>query len=221
MQSKTLKQCLAFSLLLAALAWPATSVKPQDRKWVPIDAELAIKGACPKPISLTLTAAKPLSFDPADFNSGQVSQLHATGLGDPGSDRNYLHTFRWKRPDRCCQITKAILTVKMKSNQRGITTTSSDAGNDGIAIMHNHLVAAPYNEAVYSGINRPFPVGQPATKTWNLNAAVLSYINTTGNLSFAVQDDTTVVSATLQLWGCCLSDSPAKAIELTGPREQK
>src|SRR5213079_1714432 len=101
----------------------------------------------------------------------------------------------------------------MKSNGPGQSQNSADAGNDGIAIMHAGVVVAPYNEAVYSGISRPFGVGQVAIKTWNLTGAALSNLNASGYLSFAVQDDTSVQSATLQLWGCCLTTPRREAVE--------
>ena len=71
--------------------------------------------------------------------------------------------------ERCCQITKAILTVNMKSNQRGQSKTSSDAGNDQIAIMSNGNPVSPFNELVYSPPPAwSFNLNQPATKSWPL-----------------------------------------------------
>ena len=116
--------------------------------------------------------------------------------------------------ERCCQITKAILTVNMKSNQRGQSKTSSDAGNDQIAIMSNGNPVSPFNELVYSPPPAwSFNMNQPATKSWPLNQTALDKINAFGRLSFGVGDDTRVESATLQLWGCCLS---ADAPEIVG-----
>jgi len=209
MQSQILKRSLAYALLLASLAlWPASSPS-QQRKAAPVNQELAVvpQAGCPKPISLTLTA-KPPSFFSGDFSQGPNSQLsapHMTALGQQTADMNFLYTFQWTKDQKCCQITRAVLTVKMKSIQGGQTTKSSDAGNDGIAIMYQGNVLAPYNEGVYDGVPRPFNPGQLATKQWVLNPAALNIINTQGRLSFAVQDDTSVLSATLQLTGCCLS----------------
>ena len=207
MQSQTIIRCLAYLLLVATLTLPAASAQQQERKAaLPIDKEIPIvKGDCPRPIALTLTATNPTSFDPADFAQGQLNAPHMTGLGDTSINKNFLYTFKWKRDERCCQITKAVLTVKLRANQAGQAATSADAGNDGIAIMHLGNVVPPYNESVYSNVPKPFPVGQPATKTWNLTGAALNNINAFNKLSFAVQDESRVDSATLQLWGCCLS----------------
>jgi hypothetical protein len=208
MLSQTLKRHLVYPLLVASFALSAASPRSQERRGVPIANELPVaQGSCPKPVAVTLTASPP-SFFAGDFTQGPNSQLsspHMTALGQQTPDHNFLYTFQWAAGERCCQITRAVLTVKMKSILGGQTTTSSDAGNDGIAIMYQGQAVAPYNEAVYSGIPRPFNPGQLATKQWVLNQAALNIINTQGHLSFAVQDDTSVVSATLQLTGCCLT----------------
>jgi hypothetical protein len=138
---------------------------------------------------------------PSDVPKGVNYQ---TSLNYTGADKAYLHTFVWKHEQRCCQITSAILTVHMKANQPGQSTSSSDAGNDNISILHAGQVVQPYNERVYS--HWPFPAGQTATKTWTLNATALGIINSTGMLTFYVEDDTSVTSATLQLSGCCLTN---------------
>ncbi|MEK6336012.1 MAG: hypothetical protein AABM67_13870 [Acidobacteriota bacterium] len=212
MQRQTLKRFLGYSLVVASFALLATSAKPQERKAPPNNELPIVKGDCPHPIALTLTAANPTNFVAADFAPAQVNAQHMTGLGDTSINKNFLYTFQWKREQRCCQITKAILTVKMRSNQSG-QSGNSDASNDGIAMMHLGNVVAPYNEAIYSNVTKPFVLGTPASKTWTLNAAALNNINTSGNLSFAVQDDTRVESATLQLWGCCLSTPRPEASE--------
>jgi len=210
MHSKTLKRFLAYSLLLAALALPAASVKPQQRNGPPRDELPIVRGDCPQPLTnLTLTAPNLMSFDPADFMPGQVSAPHMTGLGDPSVNENYLNTFViWKKDKKCCQITKAKLIVNMKANSSCQSHTGFDAGNDAINIMHAGLTVSNYSGYLYPGTG-PCNVGQTATYTQTLNAAALDAINQSGELSFAVQDDTQVVSATLQVWGCCLTPAPA------------
>jgi len=215
MQKQTLKRFLRYSLVLASFALLAPSAKPQERKALPNYGLPIVKGDCPRPIALTLTATNPTSFDAADFSAAQLAAPHMTGLGDTSINKHFSYTFHWKRDERCCQITRAILTVKMKSNQAGQLRTSPDAGNDGIAIMYNRNVVPPYNELVYIGPPPAwsFNVNQPAVKTWTLNPAALNAINASGRLSFDVQDDTRVESATLQLWGCCLTTARPEASE--------
>ena len=218
MHSKTLKRYLAYSLLVASLILPTTSVKPQQRKVSPNELPPIIKPDCPSPIvPFTLTAPQLMSFDATDFSQAQLNAPHMTGLGDPSSDEYFLHTFVWKREKRCCQITKARLTVNMKANSTCQSHTGHDAGNDSIVIMYNTLTVPNYVDYIYSG-SGSCNAGQTATYTRDLNATALANINQSGRLSFAVQDDTQVVSATLQLWGCCLG---ANTPETAGYATQK
>jgi hypothetical protein len=223
MQSQTLKRYLAYSLLLvASCALSAASTSAQDRRTqqlqdrnaLPINVALpVVQSECPRPVTLTLTAANPMTFVASDFNPQQVAQAHMSGFGDTAIDKNFLYTFQWRKEGQCCQITKAVLTVNMRSNGPGQSSSSADAGNDGIALMHAGAVVAPYNEAVYSNVPKPFVAGQLATKTWVLTGAALNNLNASGLISFAVQDDTSVVSATLQISGCCLSTPKTATVE--------
>ena len=157
--------------------------------------------ACPAPFSVTLNANTPYVL-PSDLPSGANYQ---TSLNYTGADKSYFHTFVWKHERRCCQVTSAVLTVHMKANQPGQSNTSSDAGNDNITLWHAGQVVQPYNERIY-GPPYPFPAGQTATMVWNLNATALGILNSSGALTFGVEDDTSVTSATLQLTGCCLTN---------------
>lgn len=154
--------------------------------------------ACPRPITLTLNATPPNVFT-GDFGAVALAAPRA-GLNDAVANKFFLYTFQWKSEGKCCQITSAVLTVKMKANILGTAPppTSSDAFNDTIAVVQMGT-----SERVYGSTS--FPAGTLATKTWNLTGAVLNNINANNRLSFAVQDDTNVLSATLQLWGCCLT----------------
>lgn len=224
MQRRTLKRFLAYSLLVASLALAAASAKPQERQAQPLNGAVPIvKGECPRPIALTLTAGTPY-VDKADFTPDQLKG-NIAGLGNLVSNKSFLHTFQWKQDERCCEITRAVLTVKMKSNQPGYSLSDNQAGNDGIAIMHAQAAVQPYSQAVYGGfpgpvsgapaVTYPFPVGQPSVKTWTLTGQALQNLKTNRRLSIYVQDDTTIESATLQIWGCCLSTQQKEAESLT------
>lgn len=198
------RSILALPLAAAALLGAAPLLAQAQERAVAGEAEtLPVRpAACPAPFSVTLNANTPYVL-PSDVPRGVNYQ---TGLNYTQPDKAYLHTFVWKHEQRCCQITSALLTVKMKALQPGQSNTSSDAGNDNISIVHGGQVVQPYNERIYNGINHPFPIGQMATKIWNLNAAALGTLNSTGTLTFYVEDDTSVLSATLQLTGCCLTN---------------
>jgi len=206
MQSQKLKRFLVYSLLIASFAQSAASASSQERKAAPGNDELPIiKSPCPKPISLTLTANTP-NVVTTDFSADQLAGPRAW-LNDPAINKHFLYTFHWTNDQRCCEITQALLTVKMKANQGGVSKTSRDAGNDGIAVMLPTAVVA-YSDSVYSppgGPGWPFSAGATAVKSWSLSPAALNSLNATHNLSIYVEDDTMVTSATLQLSGCCLT----------------
>jgi hypothetical protein len=167
---------------------PATSVPPSTN-------------SCPAPVDLILSATTPNLFN-GDFPPALLAN-HAW-LNDSSIDKPFIHTFAWNPGHKCCQITKAVLTVRMQANQGGRSTNSSDAGNDNITLMHLGAAVLPYNERVFS--SWPFPAGQQTTKTWNLTGTALAIINSDHHESFLVEDDTQVKSATLQLIGCCLAN---------------
>lgn len=216
MQCKNLRRYLAISLIGISFALaPASWTKSQDRRVAQATSlELPVaQSACPRPISLTLTAANPPNVFAGDFAPVQLTS--PVGLNFTGPDKAFLYTFQWRREQGCCQITKAVLTVKMRSNLPGQSKTDHAAGNDAIYIMH--AGQSVYGEPVYS--QWPFPVNHPTVKQWTLSPAVLNNINTFGRLSLYLQDDTRVESATLQLTGCCLSTPPKGTTEAASPNQ--
>lgn len=168
----------------------------------PVAAVALPRSSCPAPLNLTLQGAAPIVLVTADFTPAQLN--NQVGFNYGGTDKQFLYTFRWDRRHKCCQITSAVLTLVMKANSGGQSSTSSDAGNDSFAMMHLG-VGVPGNSAgVYN--HWPFNPGQGSTRTLSLNAAGLAIINQENHLSLAVQDDTMVQAVTLQLSGCCLND---------------
>lgn len=151
----------------------------------------------PNPVNLTLNVITPTAQGP--FTAAQWA-LPRAGLNNNQPNHSFLGVFEWKpKLPKCCEFT-ATLTVNMQANQGGQSTKSSDAGNDLIGV--NGFPAA--ERAVYTG-PRPFSAGQTATYTWNLTPAALTQLENGGGLSFVVEDDTMVKSATLVLRGCCLN----------------
>ncbi|HYX23444.1 MAG TPA: hypothetical protein VFC23_04765 [Thermoanaerobaculia bacterium] len=193
---------LATAILLAA--GPAFA-QAQERT-VAAEAEAVARPVtCPAPFSVTLDAKTPYVLT-SDIGSIKNYQ---TSLGSPQKpDTAYLHTFVWKHERRCCQVTSAVLTVQMKALLPGQSTSSNDAGNDDISIIHAGVPVPPHNERVYTHppVNFPFAAGQTATKVWSLSPAALGLLNANGYLTLYVEDDTMVQSATLQLSGCCLTN---------------
>lgn len=200
--------------LAAAFLFGAIPAVAQERRIAGgNEVALPIRVACPKPLAATVSATTPNVLN-ADFTPGMLAAPRAV-VGGTLSDRSFLYTLQWKSEQRCCEITQAVLTVKMKSLQPGQSKTSPDAGNDGIAIMVSGSVAPPFSEPVYS--SWPFGVGQTATKSWTLTGLALNRLKANGTVSIYVQDDTTVESATLQIHGCCLSEPRRSAVEEASP----
>ena len=194
-----------FTLLLAAAVLPGAApllAQAQERA-IAVEAEtLPVRpAACPAPFMVTLNANTPNALA-SDVPRGVNYQ---TSLNYTQPDKAYIHTFVWRHEQKCCQVTGAMLTVKMKALLPGQAANSSDAGNDDIAIVHAGQVVQPFNERIYNG-PRPFPAGQMATKNWTLNPAALGILNSTGTLTLYVEDDTSVISAELKLTGCCLTN---------------
>jgi hypothetical protein len=94
----------------------------------------------------------------------------------------------------------------MKSNTPGTTATTADAGNDTIGVtVVGGVGAMPQPGGPVYGPTFPFPAGTLITKTFNITGTALAKLEIGNGLSFGVQDDTMVTSATLTLSGCCLS----------------
>ncbi len=204
-------------LAVAALALTAGPAAPQVPLSYPV-AELpgpriVRPPICPQPIHRILDASHPNVFR-GDFTPGELAQ--AVELGDPRPDRHYLHTFAWPA-GAGCTVTKAVLTVHMQANQ-----DSSGAGNDAIAVVYQGAVVPPYSAGIYP--STPFPAGQTATTTWDLQGAALANLNAGHRLSVYVEDDTRVLAATLDLTACCPAgaagapgcDDEAAAVDLDG-----
>jgi hypothetical protein len=203
-QTITRHSALALLLLVASFTPPAVLAQTQERKVAPPHEVPVLISGCPSPVTnLTLTATTPNVFN-ADFPQTLFNGQQFAWLNHPGINKPFLYTFQWKREERCCQISKAILTVKMKANEEG-TPGGFNASNDGIAIMHLGSSVLPFSQVVYTPPPTSFPAGHPSVKQWTLTGAALANLNSYRRLSMYVQDDTRVESATLQLWGCCLS----------------
>ncbi len=149
---------------------------------------------CPHPFSQTQSATNPANRDSTDFSGWNYHW--AAGLGDPSHNVVYGYTFKLNIPsDRlCCEITKAVLTLRLKCH-------GDIPSNDTWAIVHNgHGVMG-------TGGPIGWPVGcngQTKTVSYTASPMVLNYMNQDRRLSFSVQDDTTVLSASLTTSGCCV-----------------
>jgi len=156
--------------------------------------------SCPKPMYTIINSSSPY-FDSSEFSSGQLSNSQSN-FNYSIHDKRFVHTIRWKRKHKCCQVLKARLSVKVKSLTGGRSLQSRDAGNDSISIVKNGGTTI-ISDRIYN--NHPFPPGNVRTKSFSLSGSDLDWLNSTGKMSIYIQDDTSVLSIKLKLWICCLS----------------
>ena len=194
------------SALLLGLALPSIPALAQTLEVTEPNREVL----CPHPIkTLHLTATATPSINQQDFPNPLPAGQSVRPLGGAGVNGVFRYTFNWKAPDKlCCEITKAVLTVQLKWNGPG---GPSSAANDTISVIHNNAsipglggyIWGPNLQTPLAG-NNP-PAQQTKTITIPMNAAALAAATQGNHLSFSVQDDTTVVSATLDISGCCVT----------------
>lgn len=155
---------------------------------------------CPRPVHLVLNAtsgASPYMPDfPAQYQSGGLyGGLPASQFNQTQSDKWFGHTFNFKPGSGgCCSYQPGRLTVVYRSLMAGIN-------NDGSYVVHNGTAVSvtPTNQYIWSQTS-PVAVGQTTTKVFTIPPGIVAG----GRVSFIAQDDTAVVSAKLEISGCCL-----------------
>jgi hypothetical protein len=167
---------------------------------------------CPKPsrqqaINLTASAPSPATPTAADFPTSSCSAGWESNFGGTTSDRCFKHTFTWKAPGPECRCLAGELTIRYKALQGGPAGSSSSA-NDTVAIFSGGTVVPGTSQALYSG-SGAVTTGQTGTKTIRLSCDMLR----NNRLSFLVQDDTSVTSATLHIVYCCPPCPPGQVEE--------
>jgi hypothetical protein len=196
----------AAATLVLGLTIPSTATLAQTLQVI----EPSRESLCPHPIkTLSLAATATPSLNAQDFSNPLPAGQGVRPLGGAGSNQVFRYTFNWKVPDKmCCEITKAVLVAHVRWNGPAGPST---AGNDTISIVHNNA-SVPGNggyiwganlSTQYNGAAPPNPLTK--TITIPLNPAALAIANQGNHVSFSVQDDTTVESATLEISGCCVN----------------
>lgn len=206
-----MKKLFCLALVLAALGLagfgvaqetPEARVAP-DSKPVP----------CPIPMPINLSASSGAAPHGADFPA-QCSAGYTSTLNWTKADTCFRYTFRWKPLTECCQCISATLTIKYTALQDCQSATSSGAGNDDSMSRQSATSSGACNDSVSLWSNGsaipgtsqplyttfPFNTGQTGSKSIPIKCEWLK----NNRLSFIVQDDTAVTSATLNVVGCCV-----------------
>jgi len=165
--------------------------------------DLANANTCPAPMTQKLVVKPTDPIEAADMpNEWQAGN----GLNGTKTNTFYGHTFRWNTRGRCCQVTRAVLTVNFKALQNG-SFNGPNAFNDTISVTDGGMIVAVGISGdgriwPQAGLASNFPAGNTTSKTITItNPSILA----SGRLSFYVQDDTAITGATLTITGCCLN----------------
>lgn len=139
-------------------------------------------------------------FPPNTWNyPPQISARQiASGYNDHTQNRMFLETLRFKR-DKNCTVKAAQLSVRVKAGSRNNDTFGIAAGGQAV-----------YSTRIWGSGDNP---SQGKTLNYNLGSLsgnILSHMNSTGRLSFYVEDDTTVQSARLTVKFKCSVPGPGK-----------
>lgn len=158
---------------------------------------------CPDPQTITLTASAPSAavVDPSQFPPPQNPE---PSFGGTTPNRVFQHTFQFKLPqNKCCQCTGVTLTLKLKALQDALDPrhTAANASNDKWYIYKDGKLCGSSYGWVYDS---PVSQGTVITKTIQIPCECLVLSDGAGKLTFVVQDDTSVQSATMTVKGCCV-----------------
>lgn len=151
--------------------------------------------ACPFPFTVHLSGGPSGPAAPilSQFPAALRPLIGGSVWNQTAADKQFGHTFRFNPMTKeCCVITSGLLTLHLKALIGGSGPTSA---NDGVNVYVGGVqigAQTPWTSSVVAGATR--------TMTFNLTANNL----TSGFVSFYVQDDTAVVSAELDLTGCCI-----------------
>jgi hypothetical protein len=206
-----MKSLLTLALVAVALGVLPSPCAAQGERRVQLDAispvQLCPKGTQSQVINLTASApaaATPYVQDfPANCGLGWEPSFGGTSINEC-----FRQTFTWKAPGPGCTCQSGVLTLHFKALQGGPANSSSSA-NDDFVIYSGGSPVPGTSQRLFSGA---VTTGQTGTKTIRLSCDMLK----NNRLSFLVEDDTSVTSASLQVTYCC-SPCPQGQVQETFP----
>jgi hypothetical protein len=179
--NKPLSTIAAAIFMVSAVSLGAGAAKaqaPETERMVPPG--LAVP--CPNPVHYVITRPTAAgSQQPASL--GTYNQL--------AINQSFKDVFSFKPPHgQCCQFSRGTLKVTYKALQSGDDKHVATSWDDQGGLGPHPLIWGP----------GPVTAGQIKTVPYTLTPAMLA----SGSVTLFVQDDTAVVSATLEITGCCL-----------------
>ena len=187
MKNSLITNALLLVCLAAGATW-AQEVRPSG-----------VQVPCPYPITVHLSAGPSGPAAPvlSQFPVNLRPLIGGSVWNQTAIDKQFGHTFRFNPLTKeCCAMTSGTLTLHLKALLGG---PGASAANDGVNVYVGGVQIAavtPWTSSVLTGATRTIPIPIAAN---NL---------TSGFVSFYVQDDTAVVSAELDLTGCCVTKRP-------------
>jgi len=156
---------------------------------------------CPHPVRIVIEGEKhPPTPDPAAFGSTLFPLVTGSQWNQTAVNKAFGTTFHFPAPGQgkeCCLMTEGTLVVTLKALQGG-GINSPTSWNDDIVVF-SPLTNKFWNKRAWSQTNA-VNTGDTETLTIPIPASALQ----TGIVNLYVEDDTAVVSAHLELKGCCL-----------------
>jgi len=194
---RTTTIALLAALLLATAPMTAQELRAAqevqaDRRPIP-----PVVVPCPFPTKLTIPTGRTPTPVPAQFPPSFQPNLAGSMFNQTAADKHFGHTFTVPvQPRVCCLWNSGVLTVTIKALQSGSAHGAASA-NDAVHVVNAGAIVASQQPWLTTGVT----AGTVTTVTFPIPANVLN----TGMVSFYVQDDSAVVSASLTVEGCCLS----------------
>jgi len=155
---------------------------------------------CPRPFSTVIVGENsPPAPNAAAFSAIGINPTTVSGSqwNQTQVNKAFGTTFHFPAPGKdCCLMTYGVLIVKLKALQGGGTGSSSSWNDDIVVFSGTHKDG---NQRIWSQ-TAPVHTGDMTQLQFPLSAQTLQ----SGVVSLYVEDDTAVVSAHLELRGCCI-----------------
>lgn len=207
-----MKPSVALALALVALGVLPSPDAAQEERKIPSEETPTPVELCPRPsqkqwVNMTISAPSAATPNPADFPAS-CGFGWEPNFGGTKLDTCFRHTFTWKAPSPECRCLSGELTLQYKAIKGG-PAGSASAADDVMYIYSGGSFVAGTNQPLFAGAVK---TGQTGTKTISISCDKLK----NNSLSFLVQDDTSVTSATLRIAYCC-TPCPQGQTEMTFP----
>jgi hypothetical protein len=157
---------------------------------------------CPNPVVVTITRGGTTAATPSAVDFPSVP-LTGYAYNQTAVNHFFRDTIAFKKPEsKCCQFNPGKLTVTYKALMGGPAKSATSANDTAGLVFHGASV--PGGGYIFGNLGTG--TGQTVTIPYTVPASIVA----SGQVSFSAQDDSAVVSATLEISGCCLDPTPSR-----------